>query len=322
MGEHGDEMVAGAGDGIAFVFPGQASQRVGMAKELIEQEPAAKQLFQQAGEILGLDLAGVCTTGNDALLTRTDIAQPALLTTCLAWLTAVRARGLEASILAGHSLGEFSAWVASGALEFEAALRLVRRRGELMEEAGRRNPGGMVAIIGVADKDVIRICEEARSVGIVVAANFNSPGQVVVSGEMAALDKVVELSKATGGRSLPLRVSGAFHSPLMDDAAHAFARLIAETAIEDPRIPVVANTSAKPVTNAAGVRQAISNQMTSPVLWTAIVKQILSDGVQTFLEVGPGDVLTKLIQRTAAEAKAKAVLSLANLDTLCQEMKI
>ncbi len=314
-------MVAGAGGGIAFVFPGQASQRAGMAKELIEQEPAARQLFQEAGEILGLDLSGVCTTGNDALLTRTDIAQPALLTTCLAWLAVVRARGLEASIVAGHSLGEFSAWVASGALEFEAALRLVRRRGELMEEAGRRNPGSMSAIIGVADKEVIRMCEEARSAGVVVAANFNSPGQVVVSGEPAALDKMAALAKAAGGHSLPLRVSGAFHSPLMDDAAHDFARLVAEAPIADPRIPVVANVGAEPVTDATGVRQAISHQMTSPVLWTATVKRMLADGVRLFLEVGPGNVLTKLIQRTAAEAKAAAVKSLTNLDALCQEMK-
>jgi len=307
---------------VAFVFPGQASQRAGMAKELIEHEPAARELFQQAGEVLGLDLVGVCTAGNDALLTRTDIAQPALLTTCLAWLGAARARGLAADAMAGHSLGEFSAWVAAGALEFEPALRLVRRRGELMEEAGRRNPGGMAAVIGLADKDVVRICEQARGAGVVVAANYNSPGQIVVSGVSAALQKVAELAQTAGGRVLPLRVSGAFHSPLMDDAAHAFARLVADVPIAGPRIPVIANVSAEPVTDSAGVRQAITRQMTSPVLWAASVRRMAADGVGLFLEVGPGDVLTKLIERTVADVRAVAVKSLANLDALSQEGRL
>jgi [acyl-carrier-protein] S-malonyltransferase len=271
---------------------------------------------------LGLDLAGVCTAGNDALLTRTDIAQPALLTTCLAWLGAARARGLAADAMAGHSLGEFSAWVAAGALEFEPALRLVRRRGELMEEAGRRNPGGMAAVIGLADKDVVRICEQARGAGVVVAANYNSPGQIVVSGVSAALQKVAELAQTAGGRVLPLRVSGAFHSPLMDDAAHAFARLVADLPIAGPRIPVIANVSAEPVTDSAGVRQAITRQMTSPVLWAASVRRMAADGVGLFLEVGPGDVLTKLIERTVADVRAVAVKSLANLDALSQEGRL
>jgi len=312
-------LVMGERGRVAFVFPGQASQRAGMAKELIEHEPAARELFQQAGEVLGLDLVGVCTAGNDALLTRTDIAQPALLTTCLAWLGAARARGLAADAMAGHSLGEFSAWVAAGALEFEPALRLVRRRGELMEEAGRRNPGGMAAVIGLADKDVVRICEQARGAGVVVAANYNSPGQIVVSGVSAALQKVAELAQTAGGRVLPLRVSGAFHSPLMDDAAHAFARLVADVPIAGPRIPVIANVSAEPVTDSADVRQAITRQMTSPVLWAASVRRMAADGVGLFLEVGPGDVLTKLIERTVADVRAVAVKSLANLDALSQE---
>ena len=315
-------MVMGERGRVAFVFPGQASQRAGMAKELIEHEPAARELFQQAGEVLGLDLVGVCTAGNDALLTRTDIAQPALLTTCLAWLGAARARGLAADAMAGHSLGEFSAWVAAGALEFEPALRLVRRRGELMEEAGRRNPGGMAAVIGLADKDVVRICEQARGAGVVVAANYNSPGQIVVSGVSAALQKVAELAQTAGGRVLPLRVSGAFHSPLMDDAAHAFARLVADVPIAGPRIPVIANVSAEPVTDSADVRQAITRQMTSPVLWAASVRRMAADGVGLFLEVGPGDVLTKLIERTVADVRAVAVKSLANLDALSQEGRL
>lgn len=291
-----------------------------MAAELLQHEPSARDIFRRAGEILGLDLAGVCTTGNDALLTRTDIAQPALLTTCVAWLAAVRSRGLDAAVLAGHSLGEFTAWVASGAIDFEPALRLVRRRGELMEQAAQRNPGGMLAIIGISDDQVIEICTEAESVGTVVPANFNSPGQLVVSGTPDALDKVADLAKAAGGRAMPLRVSGAFHSPLMDDAAREFSRLVADTPVSDPRIPVVANVTADPVADADTVRATISRQMTSPVLWTASVRRMLADGVSSFIEVGPGEVLTRLIRRISADARAVSVGSLDALETLSQEV--
>jgi len=294
---------AGRG-GIAFVFPGQASQREGMAAELLAQVAEARDLFHRAGEVLGLDLAGVCTTGNEAILTRTDIAQPALLTTCVAWLAAVRARAVEPTVVAGHSLGEFSAWVAAGALEFDAALRLVRRRGELMEEAAERNPGGMLAIVGLSDEQVIDICEKASKLGVAKPANFNCPGQLVVSGQPDALDKVGELAKAQRGRAIPLKVSGAFHSPLMDDAAYEFSRLVAALTIGDPRVPVVANATAEPITTADGVRHVMSRQMTSPVLWTSSVRRMVADGVRLFLEIGPGQILTKLIQRISADVDA------------------
>lgn len=297
-------MVSAGRGGIAFVFPGQASQREGMAAELLAQVAEARDLFHRAGEVLGLDLAGVCTTGNEAILTRTDIAQPALLTTCVAWLAAVRARAVEPTVVAGHSLGEFSAWVAAGALEFDAALRLVRRRGELMEEAAERNPGGMLAIVGLSDEQVIDICEKASKLGVAKPANFNCPGQLVVSGQPDALDKVGELAKAQRGRAIPLKVSGAFHSPLMDDAAYEFSRLVAALTIGDPRVPVVANATAEPITTADGVRHVMSRQMTSPVLWTSSVRRMVADGVRLFLEIGPGQILTKLIQRISADVDA------------------
>jgi [acyl-carrier-protein] S-malonyltransferase len=275
-----------------------------MAAELLAQVAEARDLFHRAGEVLGLDLAGVCTTGNEAILTRTDIAQPALLTTCVAWLAAVRARAVEPTVVAGHSLGEFSAWVAAGALEFDAALRLVRRRGELMEEAAERNPGGMLAIVGLSDEQVIDICEKASKLGVAKPANFNCPGQLVVSGQPDALDKVGELAKAQRGRAIPLKVSGAFHSPLMDDAAYEFSRLVAALTIGDPRVPVVANATAEPITTADGVRHVMSRQMTSPVLWTSSVRRMVADGVRLFLEIGPGQILTKLIQRISADVDA------------------
>ena len=313
--------MSGQGRGIAFVFPGQASQREEMAAELLEHTPEARELFRRAGEVLGLDLAGVCTTGNEALLMRTDIAQPALLTTSVAWLAAVRGRGIEATVVAGHSLGEFSAWVAAGALAFEPAVRLVRRRGELMAEAAQRNPGGMLAIIGLPNERVAEICERAGAAGLVRPANFNAPGQLVVSGQAEALDRVAELARAGRGKAIPLKVSGAFHSPLMDDAAYQFSRLVSALQINEPRVPVVANATAEPVTAADGVRQAMSKQMTSPVRWTASVHRMIADGTSLFAEIGPGQVLTKLVQRISVEVKALPVGSLVELDALCQEVR-
>jgi [acyl-carrier-protein] S-malonyltransferase len=313
-------MVAHGRGGIAFVFPGQASQRAGMAAELLEREPLARAVFGRAGEVLGLDLAGVCTTGNEALLNRTDITQPALLTTCVAWHRVLRDRGVFPALVAGHSLGEFSAWVAAGAIDFEPCLRLVRRRGELMEEAATRKPGGMLAVIGLSDDDVIGLCEKVKGAGVVVPANLNAPGQLVVSGEPAALDRLAELVKAARGRVLPLRVSGAFHSPLMDDAAHEFSRLVADLPLADPHIPVVANVTAEPVTQAEPVRRAICEQMTAPVRWTDSVRRLVADGVELFGEIGPGSVLTKLIRRISADARCLSVGSPAELDTFLQEV--
>jgi len=307
-------MVSGAGAGLAFVFPGQASQNAGMAAELLQCEPLARQLFQRAGEVLGLDLAELCTTGSDAALSRTDITQPALLTTCVAWHDVLRGRGIAPHMLAGHSLGEFSAWVAAGAMEFEEALRLVRRRGELMEEAATRRPGGMVAVIGLQDPQVAEICERAKAAGVAVVANHNSPGQVVVSGEAAALDRMTEGVSAAGGKTIPLRVSGAFHSPLMEDAAFSFANLVSKLALSTPRVPVVVNGTAEPVTDAEAAREAMSRQMTSPVLWTASVRRMVHDGVRTFVEVGPGQVLSRLIERISSDVRVVPIGGRGGLD--------
>jgi [acyl-carrier-protein] S-malonyltransferase len=313
-------VVAEARGKIAFVFPGQASQRAGMAAALLGEVQGAAALFREAGEVLGLDLAAACTQGDDALLTRTDIAQPALLTTCCAWLAGLRARGVKASLLAGHSLGEFSAWVGAGVVVFREAVRLVRRRGELMEEAGRRRPGGMVAILGLPDEQVLALCEGARAAGVVVAANFNCPGQVVVSGEAAALEAVKRATQAAGGKTIGLRVSGAFHSPLMEDAALAFAGLVKDLPLCDPEVPVVANATAEVVTTAEGVRAAMAAQMTSPVLWTDSVRRMIGMGVRRFVEVGPGQVLTGLVRRISADVQTFTVGAPEALAAVAQEM--
>jgi len=313
--------MVGEGSGrLAFIFPGQASQRAGMAAALLAEEPPARTLFDRASQILGLNLAEVCTTGNEALLARTDVTQPALLTTCLAWEAALRQRGVQPSVVAGHSLGEFCAWVSAGVLEFEEAVRLVRRRGELMEEAGRRRPGGMVAVIGLANEQVEEACRQAQGAGVVAPANYNSPGQVVVSGEEPALQRVEEMVKAAGGKTIPLRVSGAFHSRLMEDAAHAFSGLVARLSLRDPAVPVVVNATAEVVTNGEQARKAMTMQMTSPVRWTECLGAMMARGATTFVEVGPGQVLAKLVARTSAEARCFPVGTPEQLRAVVEEM--
>lgn len=189
-----------------------------------------------------------------------------------------------------------------------------------MEEAATRRPGGMLAILALSDDDVEAICENAKGEGIIVAANFNAPGQLVVSGEPAALDKVAELVKAARGRAIPLSVSGAFHSPLMEDAAHEFSRLVADLPLETPQFPVFANVSAEPVIDAESVRRAISAQMISPVRWTTSIRRMAAQGAELFAEIGPGSVLTKLIRRISADARCFSVGSMAELDTFLQEV--
>jgi len=191
-----------------------------------------------------------------------------------------------------------------------------------MEDAARRNPGGMLAVIGLPDSKVADLCEQAKAAGVVVPANFNSPGQVVVSGQPAALDELAAAVKTAGGRTIPLRVSGAFHSPLMEDAGHVFAGLVAEAPVKSPQTPVIANASAEPVTDEDGARRAMTDQMTNPVLWSTSVRRMIADGADLFVEVGPGRVLTKLIPRIAADTRVLSVGTGAELQTLLQEVKL
>jgi [acyl-carrier-protein] S-malonyltransferase len=304
---------------LAFVFPGQASQRQGMAARLIAEEPAAAALFQQAGDLLDMDLGGLCTTGSDEQLTPTQVAQPALFVTSAAWLVVLQERGLAPRMAAGHSVGEFGAWVAAGALEFRDALRLVKTRGELMAQASRRNPGTMLAVVGLPQSRVSEICDQAGRAGVVVVANMNSPQQIVVSGEVAALENVAQAVRRDRGRAIPLRVSGAFHSPLMGDASGAFAAAVSQVEVKPPRIPVIANATAEPVAAAEQARDAMVRQMTSPVLWTESVLRMVAEGVRTFVEVGPGQVLTKLVLRIAPEVRTIPVEQAEALEVLAEE---
>ena len=287
----------------AFVFPGQGSQAVGMGKELAEMYPIAKETFDQADSILGFSLSLLMWDGAEHAdgLNETVNTQPALYVhSVAAWRTfMLHDRGFKPAAVAGHSLGELSALTASGALSFSDGLRLVRRRGELMKRAGELNPGGMAAILGVDIPTLDKVCAEASAVDeIVQVANDNCPGQVVISGHKSALERAMAGAKAAGAkRALPLQVSIAAHSPLMASIQDEWNAAVDACAIEKPDIPVVGNVHAKPMLTAEELRADIKAQMGSRVRWTESVQLMLTNGIQTYVEAGSGEVLLAMIKR-------------------------
>ena len=302
----------------AFVFPGQGAQAVGMGRDLLAESAAARAIFEQADETLGFGVAKLCFDGPEDALTATENAQPALLTVSTALLAAL-ADSTEiasfvartAAFVAGHSLGEYSALVAAGALDFPTALRLVRRRGELMAAA---DDGVMAAIIGLDEEPLEAVCREAADGEALVIANYNSPGQLVISGASSAVERALGLAKARGAkRALPLKVSAAFHSPLMRAAAEGLAEVVDRAAIADPRVPVISNVSAKPLQDADAIRAELVAQVTAPVRWIASVRHMADTGVDRFVEVGPGTVLSGLIKRIAPGAQLTNVSDLASV---------
>lgn len=303
---------------VALVFPGQGSQFVGMARELSEVSDEARQAIAVADDTLGFSLSALMYDGPNETLEDTYNAQPAILAASVAALRAVEARlataGLPAltpSMVAGHSLGEFSALVAAGAIDYRVALALVRERGRLMKEAGVRQPGGMAAVLGLDDDALTQVCAEASGDGVVVLANANCPGQTVISGEVAALERAMALAKDRGAKRVArLGVSIASHSPLMAEASAEFARLVNATPMQSPSVPVVANITAQPITDVDAIRAELGAQMRSPVNWTGSVRTMVDAGIRTFVELGPGNVMAGLIKRIDREAKTLSVADL------------
>lgn len=290
----------------AWVFPGQGSQYVGMCSDSAEVDTRARELLERADAILGFPLSSVMFQGPEEDLRQTRNTQPAIFVHSI--VLASLMSGGRPSMAAGHSLGEYSALVVSGSLTFEAGLRLVRLRGELMQRAGELEPGTMAAIIGLEPAAVENICREASQAGIVQAANFNSPGQIAVSGSVAGVRAAMAAARLHGAKMVKeLVVSGAFHSPLMQSARHGLERALEETVIADAQIPVYANVTAEPVTGAGEIRAMLLRQLTSPVRWEESVRNMVRDGASRFVEVGPGKVLQGLIRRIAPRAEAAGV---------------
>jgi len=301
----------------AHVFPGQGSQSVGMGLDLYRNYDAAKAVFEQADKAVGFSLSKLCFEGPEDELIKTVNAQPAIVTVSFACLEASRSLngGLPpAAFVAGHSLGEYTALAAAGVLDFATAVYLARERGRLMHEAGQITPGGMAAIIGLDESPLAEVC---RQTGTRIA-NINCPGQIVISGAKDKLAKAMELVKEKGAhRAIPLQVSGAFHTPLMQPAVDGMAEIMATLKFNNPTVPIVGNTTAKPLTTAEAVKEELLNQLCNCVQWQRSVEYMVNDGVSNFIEIGPGRVLAGLIKRIDRSVKitnigdAEAVKNLA-----------
>lgn len=283
----------------AFVFPGQGAQFVGMGKDLYENSPEAKELFEKANEILGFRITDLMFNGTDEDLKQTKVTQPAIF---LHSVILAKSLNEKPDMVAGHSLGEFSALVANGALSFEDGLRLVHARALAMQKACEATPSTMAAILGLPDETVEGVLADIDEV--VVAANYNSPGQIVISGSMEGIAAACEKLKAAGAkRALPLKVGGAFHSPLMEPARQELADAIKNTRFSTPSCPVYQNVNAKPVSDPEEIKQNLIDQLTASVRWTQTVQNMLADGASSFLEIGPGSVLQGLIKKVSSDVE-------------------
>lgn len=300
-----------------FVFPGQGAQYVGMGKALSESFASAKDLLQKADDVLGFSLSKVMFDGPEEDLKMTANTQPALFVFSMMVLEILKAEGIPFDLVAGHSLGEYSAICAAGGFSFEDGLKLVRLRGSLMAEAGRTNPGAMAAIIGVDDEKIQALCDEAKDAGVVVPANFNCPGQIVVSGEVDAVNKLVANCASAGIKAVPLAVSGAFHSPLMQSAQPGLADAIAQTAFHDLQKPLIANVTAKEVTSGNEIKDLLVRQLVNPVRWSQSMLYAQKElGVTAGVEVGAGHVLAGLQRKIDRSVKISAVESVEAVQAL------
>src|SRR6266699_6207858 len=321
---------------VAFLFPGQGSQSVGMGADIFAMSSAAQQVFETVDEALGISLSNLCFHGPEDVLRETINAQPAIVTVSLALLAALQeslspdfswSSPLVPSYTAGHSVGEYAALVASGAIDLRSAVILVRERGRLMHHEGTVCPGGMAAVIGMDEATLQEICQQATAdsvanlpphahpgQGQVTIANFNAPGQIVISGEQDALALAMELAKVRGAkRVIPLAVSGAFHSPVMQPAASSLAEAIDATNIHDAAIPIIGNIDALPLTDAQAIREELAQQIAASVQWIRTIEYLANAGVTVFIEIGPGQSLTGMVKRIAKGVTSLNISSLAEI---------
>jgi [acyl-carrier-protein] S-malonyltransferase len=302
----------------AFIFPGQGAQSVGMGKDAYDAVPAVRDLFLAADDQLGFPLSSIIFNGPDEDLKQTVNTQPALLATSMAYLEVIRGKGIEPDYVAGHSLGEYSALVCAGVLSFEEAVSIVRARGEYMEAAVPGGQGAMAAVLGADREALSELCKSITAEGHVVElANMNCPGQIVISGSAQGVAAAAERVKEAGGkRAIPLEVSGPFHSTLMKEAADRLASKLEQAAFNPPSVPVVANVTARSVEDAAAIRGLLVEQVYSPVLWHDSVEWMIAQGVDTFVEIGPGSVLSGLIKKIDKSVKVINVNSLDSVNSL------
>ena len=309
--------------GIGLVFPGQGSQSVGMGKALYDAHPSLKSVYDEASSVLGYDVAELCFTGPAERLNLTEFTQPALLVSSVAALKLFEPVGIKPVAVAGHSLGEYSALVAAGGVSFRDAVGLVQKRGRYMSEAVAKGTGLVAALLGLTAEVVKEVCRMASSVGVVAAANFNSPGQVVIAGERAAVERAIELAKAQGcKKAIPLPVSVPVHTPLMQQAADRLAKDFSIVRWSDLSAPLVNNAEAKAISRAQEIQASLVRQLPSSVLWEDTVQTMGRMGVTTFVEIGPGTVLTGLIRRILPEAKLLNVNDPKSLETTLQSLKV
>jgi [acyl-carrier-protein] S-malonyltransferase len=297
---------------IAFLFPGQGAQSVGMGKQLADSLPAAQRLFERASTVMGYDLAKVCFEGPEEELDSTVISQPALFVTSLAALESLRSESpdvvLSSEMAAGLSLGEYTAMVFAGVMEFEDALKVVKCRGEAMQQASDAVPSGMISILGLERVQVEQICDEARQDDILQVANLLCPGNIAISGSNAALERAAEAAlKAGAMKAIPLAVAGAFHTPIMQPAVDRLTAALADVPMKAPKIPVVSNVDAQPHEDPEEIRQLLIRQVCSPVLWEKSMRYMLQQGVDQFYEVGPGRVLRGLLRRVERKVPCQNV---------------